>query len=478
MGRAEIRRFQRAAEEVAAFLKPKLDGNTRIKIISHMDADGMAAAAILARCFYSYNVPFVVRFTPPVGPDEVAELSKEDYDMFVFIDQGSGQMDVIHKFILAKHADVVLIDHHPGSFLEHPNLAYLNPHTCGLNGGRDVSASGAVYSVIEQIDLRFRSLAGLAVVGAIGDRQEFSSGFTGVNESLVKRAVELGLLYQGEGLRLIGRTLNPVVECLRLSTRPYIVGLSGNLGACRSLIDTLGISHSSVLCDLGLEVERRLADAIFARVGPLATNEEFCHTLWGRIYTATTDDLVGPRDLREYATMLDACGNLGRPEMGFAVAVGDGTTQADALALMSSYHEQMLKVLDWLVKNLTSFRLEPNFRYIYCGDAVAPRMMGEALSLGIESGLIPTDRPVFGMVDEGNGIIKISARGTLGLATQGIDVGRALSKAAAKVGGRGSGHDVAAAARIPQERMNELIDKLLQAFSETGGNPDTPEEHS
>lgn len=476
MPRAEIRRFQRAAEEVAAFLKPKLDGKTRIKIISHADADGMAAAAILARCLYSYNVPFVVRFTLPVGLDEVAELAKEDYDAFVFLDQGSGQMEAIHKFILSKHADVVLIDHHPGSFLEHPDLAYLNPHTCGLNGGRDVSASGAVYSVVEQIDLRFRSLAGLAVVGAIGDRQEFPSGFTGVNESLVKRAVELGLLYQSEGLRLVGRTLNPVVECLRLSTRPYIVELSGKLGACKSLIDTLGISHSSVLCDLGLEVERRLADAIFARVGPLATNEEFRHTLWGTLYTATTDDLVGPRDLREYVTMLDACGNLGRSEMGFAVAAGDGTAQADALALMSSYQEQMLKVLGWLVKNLTSFRLEPNFRYIYCSETVAPRMMGEALSLGIESGLIPTDRPVVGMVNEGNGMIKISARSTLGLAMQGVDVGRALAKAAAEVGDHGSGHDVAAAARIPQERMDEFIDKLVQAFSEAGGNPDTPGE--
>jgi single-stranded-DNA-specific exonuclease len=477
MPRTEIREFQRAAEEVATFLKPKLDGNTSIKIVSHADADGMAAAAILARCLYSYNVPFVVRLTLPVGPDEIAELAKEDYGMFVFLDQGSAQMEIIHKFILAKHANVLLIDHHPGPFLEHPNLVYLNPHTCGLNGGRDVSASGAVYSVVEQIDLRFRSLAGLAVVGAIGDRQEFPSGFTGVNETLARRAVDLGLIYQSEGLRLVGRTLNPVVECLRLSSRPYIMGLSGNLGACRSLIDTLGIPHSSVLCNLGLEVERRLADAIFARVGPLATNEEFHHTIWGTLYTATTDDLVGPRDLREYATMLDACGSLQRPEIGVAAGVGDGATQADALALLSSYQEQMLRTMGWLVKNITSFRLEPAFRHIYCGESVAPRMMGEALSLGIESGLIPTDRPVLGMVDEGSGVVKVSARSTAGLAMQGIDVGRALAKSAAKVGGHGSGHDVAAAARIPWERMDEFVKELVHAFSSAGGDPDTTEEH-
>jgi len=478
MPRTEIRKFQRAAEEVATSLKPKLDGKTSVKIISHADADGMAAAAILAKCLYSYNVPFVVRFAPPVGPEEIAELAKEDYDMFVFLDQGSGQMEAIRKFILAKHADVLLIDHHPGSFLEHPNLVYLNPHTCGLNGGRDVSASGAVYSVVEQIDLRFRSLAGLAVAGAIGDRQEFPSGFAGVNETLVNQAVDFGLIYKSEGLKLIGRTLNPVVECLRLSSRPYIIGLSGSLGACRSLVDTLGISHSGLLCDLGSEVERGLADAIFTRVGPLATNEEFYRTLWGALYTAKTNDLVGPRDLREYAAMLDACGSLRKPETGFAVAVGDKTAQADALAVLSSYQEQMLKVMGWLVKNITSFKLAPTFRHIYCGDAVAPRMMGEALSLGIESGLIPTDRPVLSMVEESGSLVKVSARSTLGLAMQGVNVGRALAKAAAKVGGSGSGHDVAAAARIPRERADEFIKELAHAFSSADGNPGTGEESS
>lgn len=470
--------FQHATEKAAVFLKSKLDGNTRIKIISHMDADGIASAAILARCLYYYNVPFTVQFTLPLEPDKIAELAKEDHDMFVFLDQGSSQIEAIHKFILAKHANVLVIDHHPGLFIEHPNLVYLNPHTCGLNGGRDVSTSSSTYSVVEQIDLRFRALAGLAAAGAIGDRQEFLTGFTGINESLVKRAIELGLIYQSEGLKLVGRTMDPVVECLRLSTRPYIVGLSGNLGACRSLIDALGISHSSTLCDFGSDVERRLADAIFARVGPLATNEDFNRTLWGKLYATTTDDLAGPRDLREYATMLDACGNLGKPEVGFAVAVGDKNALTDALAVASSYREQMLKVLDGLVKKLGSFKVLSGFRYFYFGDTISPSLIGEALSLAIESGLLPTDKPVLGLVDAGENKIKISARSVPRLAMLGVDIGRALAEAAAKVGGHGSGHDVAAAARIPRERMDEFIDKLLQAFSETGGNPDTPEEPS
>lgn len=461
-GRAEIRRFQRAAEGVVSFLKPRLGGDTSAKIISHMDADGIAGAAILARCLYTYNVSFNVKFTRPLKPDEMAKLGKEDYDLFVFIDQGSSQIDAVHKFILGQKRDVVVIDHHPGEFPEHPNLAYLNPHTCGLNGAYDVSASGAVYSIVEQIDRSFRPLVGLAVAGAIADRQEFFSGFTGANDTLVKRAIDLGFLHMGEGLKLIGRTLSPVVECLRLTTRPYISGISGNPSACRSLVDTLGLSPSSTLVELGSEAERRLRDAIFARVGSLATSEEFCHALWGTTYTLATEDLVGPRDLREYVAMLDACSDLRKPEFGFAVAVGDRAAQTETLALLNSRQERMLEALEWLISHLDTFKPTPRLKYTYFGNAVDPAMVGEALSLAIESGLITTDRPIVGIADASADKLKISARSTPDLAMQGIDVGRALARAAEAVGGDGGGHDVSAAARIPRERMNEFLAKLEQ----------------
>ena len=465
MGRAEIRRFQQAAEEVVSFLKPRLGGDTRAKIISHTDADGIAGAAILARCLYIHNVSFNVKFTRPLKPDEVAELGKEGHDLFVFIDQGSGQIEAIRKFILGQKRDVVVIDHHQGEFPEHPNLACLNPHACGLNGAKDVSASGAVYSIVEHIDRSFRPLVGLAVAGAIGDRQEFFSGFTGVNDTLVKRAIDLGFLRVGEGLRLIGRSLSPVVECLRLTTRPYISGISGNLPACRSLVDTLGLSPSSTLVELGPEAERRLRDAIFARVGSLATSEEFCRTLWGTTYALATEDLVGPRDLREYAAVLDACSDVQKSEFGFAMAVGDRTAQTEALAFLNSRQERMLEALGWLVSHLDTFKLTPRLRHIYFGGAVSSAMGGEALSLAMESGLVTTDRPIIGIADAGAEELKISARSTPGLAMQGINVGRALTRAAGIVGGKGGGHDVSAAARIPRERMSEFLAKLDQVLS-------------
>ncbi len=464
MGRAEIRRFQRASEAAAAFLKAHLTGESRIKIITHTDPDGIAASAILARCFYSYNTPFHVKFTRPLKPAEIAELGKEDYDLFVFLDQGSGQVAAVHKFVLGAGHDVLILDHHPGEFPELSNFTHLNPHACGLNGAKDVGAAGVAYSVIEHIDKNFRPLVGLAAVGAIGDRQEFFSGFTGVNETLVKRAVDLGLIRVSEGLKLVGRELSPVVECLRLCMRPYLPGLSGNLAACRALVDTLALSPGATLVELGSEAERKVRDVIFTRVGHVAINEDFCHTLWGMVYELTANEVVGPRDVREYAAMLDACGKLRKPEIGFAAALGDRVACNEALGLLRRYQEQMVRVLGWLNAHMDVFKVTPSMRYIYTGREVGPTMIGEALSLAMESGLVATDRPVVGMANGEGDELKISARATPGLAMEGLNLGLILTRVAGEVGGDGGGHDVSAAARIPRERMDEFMAKLDQAL--------------
>ncbi|MDI6884135.1 MAG: DHH family phosphoesterase [Hadesarchaea archaeon] len=466
MCHVEVRSFRRSAERTAEFMKSRLNENTQAKIVAPMGADGISAAAILAKCFHYYDTSFSVQFTRPQGAEGITELSKGDHNLFVFLDQGSGQMELIHKYLLAKHKDVVIIDHHPGSFPNHPNLACLNPHACGLNGAKDVSASGAAYLVAEQLDLKFRFLVGLAMIGAISDRQEFFSGFTGANDLLAKRAIDLELVRQGEGLRFIGRSFTPILECLRTSTRPYMVGLSGNSSMCRSLLVDLGISPSVIISELQHEQERALADVIFARVGLIAKNEEFQHALWGILYTNMSDQIVGPRDLREYATVLDSCANLKRPEIGFAMAVGDDTAVSDAQALLSSRQEEMLKTLSWFVKKLTLLKNFGNFRYIYCGNEVNSSLLGEAISLLIESGIVDMDRPLLGITDTTSGMVKISARGTPKLAMEGTNIGRALEAAAAQVGGFGGGHNVAAAARIPKERMDVFLTKLNRVLSE------------
>jgi len=464
MGKAEVKVFYRHAERAAEFLRERLEKKASIKVISHQDADGISSAAILAKCLQYYDIPFTLHFSRPKKSKEIAELAEEDYDLFIFLDQGSGQIEAIHKTLLAKHKDVLVIDHHPGEFPEHPYLSVLNPHTNGLNGAKDVSASGATYLVVESLDLKFRPLLSLALIGAIGDRQEFFSGFTGVNDAIVKRAVDFGLVELGEGLRLIGRSFRPVVESLRTSTRPYLVGLSGKPTACKALLDNLDIRPSVPLSHLDREEEVALFDAILSRVGSVAEREEFMHVLWGTLYVDTTGKLGWPLTFREYAVILDACGNLKKPEIGLAMLMGDKNAFEEASALLSARQEEMLKAVEWFVRNLSQMKEKNNFKYMDCSSGVKPAFVGEAISLLIESGLLEMQKPVVALSKTSSGDVKISARGTPGLAMEGANLGRALKIAASKVGGGGGGHDVAAAARVPENKKEEFLTELDKAL--------------
>lgn len=463
MARADIRRFQWEAGEAAEFLRSHLKDGSRFKIVSHLDPDGIAATGLLARCLCTYDVPFHVAFTDPMGPKELAELGKEDYDIFVFLDQGSAQLPSIHKFILGKGRSALILDHHPGEFMEHPRLALLNPNLSGLSGSRDVSAAGIVFSVLDHLDKGFRPWMWLSLVGSISDRQEFPSGFVGVNEVLLKQMVDLGFVGAVEGLRLIGRSLIPVSDCLRLSTRPYLPGLSGKPSECLSLIDALGIPPSGKIDDLGWEAEVRLRDALLARVGPVAEDEDFRRTLWGPVYQLATGD-AGPKSVGEYVAVFNACKNSQRPELGLAAALGDGGPWPELTTLLRDYQAEMLGALEWLAANLDSFKVTPKMRCIYAGSAIGPKAIGEVLSLAIESGLIVADRPIVGIVDAGGGELKISGRATWALVAKGAHIGRALARAAAAVGGHGGGHDVAGAARAPRERLSEFAAELERAL--------------
>ncbi len=468
MGRAEIRRFQRKADEVAAFLKPRLNSATRVKILAHTDTDGISSASILARCLRAYDVPFHLTFTNPLKPAELEVLAKEDYDMFVFLDQGSGQMEGIHKHLLGEeeHA-VVVLDHHPGELPDHPLLAHLNPHEFELNGARDVCAAGVVYSVAESLDKKFRPLAALAIVGMLGDRQELPTGFESVNQVIVDRAIDLGIVKTSEGLKLIGRSQSPIAECLRLSIRPYLPGLTGNMQACKEMVEGMGIKLEDSTENLGGNQEVVLRDGLFAR-SETATRDEFRHTLWGPLYEVKIGQWAGPRDLHEYVAMIDACDRLGEPEIGFAAAMGDEDGANDAIALLRRYQEEMSKVLQWLERKKDYFATSPQMRHIWAGNHIDFKMIGEAMSLAMESGLVPDDLPVVAMAESGDEA-KISARAMPEHARKGVHLGEALDKAARPLGGTGGGHDVAAGARVPLGKRDEFIARLEKILPQVEG---------
>lgn len=464
MVQTEIRKFQKAAEEIASFLKSRLRGDIRIKINTHTDPDGVAAGNILARCLLYYDVPFHISFGGPPENEDLEKLAGQDYDLFVFLDQGTGQLQSIENYLLEADHEVLILDHHPGEIQKLPGLTILNPHSFGLNGARDVSASGVVYSVVQKLDEKFTPLSEMALIGALGDRQETSDGFTWINREIFEQAVEDGVLTTREGLKLERRT-TPLVDCLSHSIRPFLPGLSGEEDSTRELIENTGLEPQTILEELDVGDEEELRDEILERI-ELKPSENHKQSLWGTIYTSRVNQAVGPKNLHEYVTMLDACEKLGKIEVGFSALLGHEEARDNAIQSLVEYQERMIETINWLASRKERIKTTPRMHYIYVGGEMDIKMMGEALSIALESGIIENNRPLVGLVDLGEERLKVSARAPKEFAEAGGNIGKVLKEVSVDLQGNGGGHDMAAAARIPRERKDEFIKKVDQLLEE------------
>lgn len=458
MGRDKAKNFQKKAKEIASFLEGQMAKNIRARIITHTDPDGISAGNIIARCLEYYDVPFHISFGGPLKPDEIKEIAEQDYDLFIFADQGSGQFPSIEKYVLETDRKALILDHHPGEVQERPDLAHINPHSFGLNGAKDVSASGVAYSVVEKINEKFSPLSEMALIGAVGDRQEFPSGFSGINKEILEKAIEKNHIIVREGLKLDGRT-SPIVESLSHSIRPYLLGLSGDENASQKLVEDLGFEKNTVLEELDLEEEEMLRDEILERI-EVTPGKVLKQRLWGTLYTPKVRQAVGPKNIHEYVTMLDACEKLEKLGAGFSALLGDENSRDEALGALREYQNYMIDVINWFISNKDKIKTTPRMRYIYVGDELESKILGEALSITLESNVVETDRLLIGLVNIDENKIKASARGSPEFSETGADIGEILKKVTSEIGGRGGGHDVAAAARFPRKRKEEFIEKV------------------
>ncbi len=450
--------FYKSADEIASVLKSHLGRESVVKINTDTDPDGVTAGAILARCLSYFDIPFHVSFGGPPEEDDLKKLGKQDYDLFVFLDQGTGQYQIIKEHLLDRNEKVLILDHHPGEMDPRPQLNFLNPHNFELSGTRDVSTSGIVYSVVEKINKRFKSLGEIALIGALGDRQEGPTGFSGINQRILKQCLENGFLKTEIGLKLNGRDL-PILDCLTLSIRPFLLGISGKRDESLEILKDLEIDPETTIEEIDLENEEKLRDEILKRI-KIESSESLKRSLWGTIYTSQMNQILGPKNMHEYVTLLDSCEKKGKPEAGFSALLNDEKGEGEIMEIMENYQKGMVEAMNWLTSNREKIKTTRRIRYINIEDKFKSKMIGEILSIAIESYLIETDKPIFGLAKANENKLKVSARATPEYVKTGVSLGELLHKVSEELGGSGGGHDVAAAARLPLERKDEFIKKV------------------
>ncbi len=310
---ALVKKAKTAGDAIAA-------QSDEIRIVSHYDADGIASAAIMVKAMLRAGKKFHLSLVKQLGDNAIMSLAEEKRKFIVFLDLGSGHLESIKSHLSG--ADVVIIDHHQQQGdLEGSRILQVNPLDFGVEDG--ISGSGVSYIVARSLGPENRDLSGIAIIGAIGDSQIGSIGdewgLFGLNREILKDAVETKRIKLTKGLRIWGRYTRPIHKALEYSVEPYIPNVSGSESSAVQFMHELGIPLKKesgewrTMANLSEEEQKKLASGIIAeRVNGGHPNAEW---IFGDVYELL--DKGGEcRDANEFATVLNACGKMGRGYLG------------------------------------------------------------------------------------------------------------------------------------------------------------------
>jgi RecJ-like exonuclease len=426
------------ASEASNMLKEHIENDAVIRIISHNDADGISAAAVVANALAEENVQFHTTIVPRLKQDIVDQLRSEKYDLFIFSDMGS---QFIEDFNTYKH-DVIVADHHQINDVEaESNVVHINPHIFGIDGSKDLSGAGSAYLAVRDLDKKH--FAYYALVGAFGDMQG-QDGFTGVNKMILDDAIESGNLEIHEDLKIVSKTTEPIFKSLAYTFSPPLPGISGDMDGAREFLERMNLSYGIKFTDMEDEEKDLLKEAL-VNVNP---------DIFGNCYTVVKQAPM-LRDLEEFSYILDACGKNKKAGLGLSIALGEKDQALDAaLKLQRQYRDQIVKGLEW-VKKEGAQQLN-TIQYLYSEDKVLKSVMGTIASIGLSVELLDNSKPVLGL-SRLHKDIKISGRTTREMVEKGVNLGKALQDSSNNFGGTGGGHDIAAGAMIPYESKDNFL---------------------
>ncbi|MBI2142074.1 DHH family phosphoesterase, partial [Candidatus Woesearchaeota archaeon] len=336
-----------------AYVRKVADGfraippNEVIRIVSHLDADGISSCSVLVKAVTRANRQYVVSVMQKLDQAEAASLAKEDYNYFAFTDLGSGQFRVLKEHMKGKK--LYILDHHkPDATGESENIVHVNPHLFGIDGSKEVSGAGVAYLFAKALDERNMDMAHIAIVGAIGDVQE-SSGFQRVNSEILADAVKAGKMKVIPGLKVFGAQTKPLHKLLAYSTEHKIPGVTGSESSAIQFLNQLGISPQKgnswkKLVDLEDEELRKLVAGILIR----RVNEKEPEAIIGPVYILCEEEKESPlRDAKEFSTLLNACGRMDKAELGIGCCLGNKKLKAKAIDHLADYKKEIMKALNW-----------------------------------------------------------------------------------------------------------------------------------
>ncbi len=432
----------RKASEII-FSYPK---HTNIRVVSHYDADGISAAAIISKALYNAGFDFHTTLMRNPFDKGLKRISEEENELIIFTDMGSGQIETIEKM----KSQSIIIDHHqPIKNKTKDNVLQINCNYFGINGNYEACGASLSLSVAYSINQENFNLSPLAIVGATGDKQ-YIGGFKGYNQKIINQAIKQGIITEKTGIKFTSET---IFDSLFYSTDPYYSAISGNKNNIERFLDNLGIDKKIKIEGLTNENLKKIHSYLMLNLIQKGCEKNILDTIIRTRYYSENIDF----EFERYADLLDACGKGGSRGLALSFALGDNKIISEVLKVEKNYKQ---KILDELIKLEKNGLLEKeNFRFFYSNDSSLGGVIG-----GIATNFIlDIQKPLISIARKDDEI-HISCRGNQYLVSKGLDLGYAMKEASSKLGGHGGGHAISSGATIASEKEEEflnLVDEII-----------------
>ncbi len=432
----------------------------KIRLIGQYDADGINATAIAHELLERLGKEFEYEIVKQLYEEDIERIAGEDEGLLLFVDIGSGQSDLIQKHIIEEtDKDVIVSDHHePAITEEASDFIHMNPHFLGHDGGEAISAAGMTYLLAKTVDKDNYDLVQYALIGATGDVQKQEGEFIGLNKDIAEEAIEKGVVEKRKGLDLYGRTTKPLQKSLMYTTDPHLEGVSNNESGAIQLVKSAGLDIRDnggfrTLADLSEAEEKKLINAMIKRGYPV-------QRLLNDIYT-----LENGYEIDEFSTVINACGRLGMPKKGVRILLEDDLELAEKIS--KKYGRKISSSLRYVEENQNNEDVvyEEDIGVIDGNSTIDSDFIGTVTTITMSNGFF-TAPVVMGVAEAEKEKVKISSRASKEVVEAGLNLGDVIGDICEELDGEGGGHNIAAGAKIPQDKKEAFIERLNSTISE------------
>ncbi len=345
----EIKEFLIACKEAAEEIR-KREIKFPLYIFSHFDPDGLTAASILAIAFKREKIPFQLKILKRLEIKQLnvigASLPKDA--LVIFCDLGSGVIEAFKTW--DPSIQIYILDHHSlvSECKLQENIHLINPHCYSIDGSNKVSGSGVSYFVAIHINSSNTNLAHLAIIGALGDRQDQgeNSSLIGLNQKIVKDAIDNRLCTDFVSVWFYDRTRD-LISCLkRLNIEEFNEEIAIHYFLNEIGIPFTGKTGRRIVLELDEEEKKKLASELIVRnlVDP--------KVIYKHDYQLLKEQVVQIQDARVFANRLNACGRMNRPDVGIALCMGDRNQALTELKpILKAYSKQIGEGIKWVLSD-------------------------------------------------------------------------------------------------------------------------------